>query len=1626
MEESNEEYNVIPAFPISELYFLIAKFLSGGPLKETAKTLLKELETIEVLPRRLDWLGTEHTQSYEELASQHSDVQWRRLAAVCERALRLAGRGAADGRPPRDSVRARLSLLGEALVRPRPQLPCSAQDHSLVRRLMYRELGCGARAGVAGDASGKEAVFPRRLLSGLQLQRRTLGHLSAVYCLVFDCTGRYVITGADDLLVKVWSARDGRLVGTLRGCGAEITDVCVSRDGALVACGSVERLVRVWCLASAAPRAVLHAHQGTITSVHWSPCFRGGVRWLASTSTDGSVAFWTCSGEGQFLSRPVHFVERTRPGACHMICGAWSPGGALLAAGSADHHVRLYALEPSPRRILEVAVHSDAVDSIAWAHRGLRFVSGSKDGTAAVWSLHATQWRHAMLVPADHAGDGAAAAGDAKKLKVTMVCWDRSDRFVVTAVSDHTLRVWCERGRMLRVLRGHKDEAYVLEPHPRLPAVLLSAGHDGQLFVWDVENGEVLCNFQNTIAGQGEGAVFDAKWGGDCSVAASDSHGHVLLLGLGQGHPLLHELPHELFFHTDYRPLTRDALGGALDEQTETPPHLMPPPFLVDVEGAPHPARFQRLVPGRELLAPELLSPAGASPPGGAAPAPPGVWRGEGVRHAGGSWLADALQLPPSCRPIVPPLPSSVRQQIEETSCEVQEWELSWYRREMRRRPVMISTSAEGSARGPPRPRKRAPLVHAPRPAAQVWSASEAESASGSDSSDPSVRLSASSAPPSDSSSSHSGTRSDDSESSQYSDWETGAALAPPARARRRPLPAGRYRGGPSRSKRPPPPRSEEGEPRDRSPGTSAVGRLELPEEYRPGEWLTAVSPRKAPYHPQMGDQCLYFKLGHQKYFEAVSEKDVYKVNPRDKPWERTQIYDCELVKVVGVKYVIKPPRLVCLRLSCLEGARPRSFTVKYHDMADVIDFLVLRQQFDAAAARRWNAGDRFRCMIDDSWWTGVVLEGGVPAPGDLATEGAQAWGAAAAAHFLALRVRWDNGEVERLSPWDLEPVDPHRLPSEPGGAVSVLPHELEAVLYRAAPHEWPHADRTIACRAIARHVEQVMQLSAAEPFVAPVDLQQYPTYARVVPYPIDLATIRARFENLFYRRAAAAQFDVRYLASNAERFNDRHSAIVRQARLLTDLLLHVIENWREVHVLDKYHELAASYHSSDDEPLAVAKAGGWRRCCARVLRELLVSPDAEPFTRPVSLQQAPDYHAVVSEPMDLGTVQRGLEAGDYSSAEQFLSDVRLVFANSRLYNTNKRSRIYSMTVRLSALFEALWVRLGPRAPRTPRRAPRTRRPPRAPRTRNEHGERRGEGAASDSSSERDSWDSDAPLHKHRKGKGIGKKSKPPPPAAEPLPGTSSRLTDDEAYVPEQNGVASGSDSESVYSNIEVVEEELVEEDVHLTYDEGSDHLTRADGSGSRGSRKRRRISSDSDRSSRRRKRKEQHGKRVRERVVAASSSSSSWGSAEGEEGGAEGGHYESDRSYRPRFESDDDAPLHLYRRRAGGAGGEQPGTSRAQNGHARASGSGVSLRSRRSPRRYNEDSEDDSAAVISKRSQHHHRARTQSAAPHATDHDYYNGHASDHSGLAVGAVSVSSRGRVRKLTAKARGLLRE
>lgn len=100
-------------------------------------------------------------------------------------------------------------------------------------------------------------------------------------------------------------------------------------------------------------------------------------------------------------------------------------------------------------------------------------------------------------------------------------------------------------------MRGHTDELYVLESHPKDPHILISAGHDGKLFIWDVSEGISLASFTNQIDGQGHGGVFDAKWSPDGTmIAATDSHGHIIIYGFGSGHKRLKEVMIETHFHS--------------------------------------------------------------------------------------------------------------------------------------------------------------------------------------------------------------------------------------------------------------------------------------------------------------------------------------------------------------------------------------------------------------------------------------------------------------------------------------------------------------------------------------------------------------------------------------------------------------------------------------------------------------------------------------------------------------------------------------------------------------------------------------------------------------------------------------------------------------------------------------------------------------------------------------------------------------------------------------------------------------------------------------------------------------------------------------------------------------------
>ncbi|XP_044158251.1 histone acetyltransferase p300 isoform X1 [Bufo gargarizans] len=81
--------------------------------------------------------------------------------------------------------------------------------------------------------------------------------------------------------------------------------------------------------------------------------------------------------------------------------------------------------------------------------------------------------------------------------------------------------------------------------------------------------------------------------------------------------------------------------------------------------------------------------------------------------------------------------------------------------------------------------------------------------------------------------------------------------------------------------------------------------------------------------------------------------------------------------------------------------------------------------------------------------------------------------------------------------------------------------------------------------------------------------------------------------------------------------------------------------------------------------------------------------PESLPFRQPVDPQLLgiPDYFEIVKTPMDLSTIKRKLDTGQYQEPWQYVEDIWLMFNNAWLYN-RKTSRVYKYCSKLAEVFE--------------------------------------------------------------------------------------------------------------------------------------------------------------------------------------------------------------------------------------------------------------------------------------------------------------------------------------------------
>ncbi|XP_076316448.1 bromodomain-containing protein 3-like isoform X2 [Tachypleus tridentatus] len=101
---------------------------------------------------------------------------------------------------------------------------------------------------------------------------------------------------------------------------------------------------------------------------------------------------------------------------------------------------------------------------------------------------------------------------------------------------------------------------------------------------------------------------------------------------------------------------------------------------------------------------------------------------------------------------------------------------------------------------------------------------------------------------------------------------------------------------------------------------------------------------------------------------------------------------------------------------------------------------------------------------------------------------------------------------------------------------------------------------------------------------------------------------------------------------------------------------------------------------------------------CSTILKEIFAKKHAGyawPFYKPVDAQLLGlhDYHKVIKQPMDLGTVKQKLDAREYKTPDEFAGDVRLIFTNCYKYNPADHD-VVAMAKKLQEVFEIMFAKM--------------------------------------------------------------------------------------------------------------------------------------------------------------------------------------------------------------------------------------------------------------------------------------------------------------------------------------------
>jgi len=293
-----------------------------------------------------------------------------------------------------------------------------------------------------------ESALPSEndIVRGPDVEPRVLqGHSGVVRGVLLSKNG-IIVSCSNDMMIRVWDVRNGRLLRKLEGHKGSVMSVAMSNN--ILVSSGLENIVRIWSLENGDNTHLLEGHTNSVRSV----AIHGGI--IATGSHDKTVKLWhartatlirTLTGHGDYV-RGVAFADegnlvvscsddktvrvwrssdgtlvRNLEGHSSWVYAIAVQGDVVASAGG-NNELKLWSI--SRGDLLHSFVgHSAEIHTVSM--EGDWILSGSHDQTIQIWRI-STKERMKTL--------------DEEQGKVFSVCL--TNGIVVSGSTDTTVRIW--------------------------------------------------------------------------------------------------------------------------------------------------------------------------------------------------------------------------------------------------------------------------------------------------------------------------------------------------------------------------------------------------------------------------------------------------------------------------------------------------------------------------------------------------------------------------------------------------------------------------------------------------------------------------------------------------------------------------------------------------------------------------------------------------------------------------------------------------------------------------------------------------------------------------------------------------------------------------------------------------------------------------------------------------------------------------------------------------------------------------------------------------------------------------------------------------------------------------------